>query len=140
MEIATLVSVLDHPHQAAEPIARLGPARRASRPADAARTGRCGLTLDLLAGAVRAARPALAETVRSQTHVLDALRRYLFAVRSPLALAALFERDPTALPMLLRGLVAGRRAGAELLIADPEAFDLLRHDRGAAAAARDDRQ
>ena len=40
-------------------------------------------------------------------------------------MAALFERDAAAMPLLLSALTLGPR-WAELLIDDPEAFDLLR--------------
>jgi Glutamine synthetase adenylyltransferase len=124
MEIPTLVSVLDHPHQAADHLHawKLRDADRAQRTlldlAD------CGLTLDLLARLCQQLGRHLPQLADPDA-VLDALRRFLFASRSPMALAALFERDPTALPMLLRAFALGPR-WRELLIDDPEAFDRLR--------------
>ena len=57
------------------------------------------------------------------------MRRFLFASRSPLSLAALFERDPSALETLLKVFALGQQ-WRELVIADPEAFDLLRMTDG----------
>src|SRR5262245_20204338 len=100
MHIATLVSVLDHPHHAAEHLHRwgvrdLGRARRTLE--ELAETG---LTLDLLAGLCDRLAEHLPRTPDPDA-ALAALRRYLFVARSPLALAALLERDESAMPTLL---------------------------------------
>ena len=55
--------------------------------------------------------------------------RFVLASRSPTALLALFQRDPTALPSLLQMLTAGPGFASQL-IADPESFDLLRASDG----------
>lgn len=55
--------------------------------------------------------------------------RFVLAGRSPTALLALFQRDPTALPSLLQMLTAGPRF-SDQLVADPESFDLLRASDG----------
>ncbi len=62
--------------------------------------------------------------------VLRGLQRFIAASRSPTALLALFERDDRALGTLLRMLGAGTRLG-DWMIADPEAFDLVRASDGA---------
>ena len=64
------------------------------------------------------------------SYVLRALQRFIAASRSPTALLALFERDDTALPTLLKMLGAGERLTA-WLVADPESFDLVRASDGA---------
>jgi len=87
-----------------------------------------GLTLDLLAGLCSQLATSLPHTPDPDT-ALDAFRRYLFAVRSPLALAALLSRDVSAMPLLLWALSLGPQ-WAKLLIDDPEAFDLLRETEG----------
>jgi hypothetical protein len=58
-----------------------------------------------------------------------ALERFVGAVRSPLATAALFERDPRALEILL-GIFSASPYLAELVIADPEAWEEVRIGRG----------
>ena len=57
------------------------------------------------------------------------LVRYIQASRSPQALLALFERDESALPTLMR-ILATSQNWAEQLIVDPESFDLLRLTEG----------
>ncbi len=124
MEIPTLVSVLDHPHLAADHLH----AWKLSDPHRGRQTllelADCGLTLDLLAAVCQQLGRHLPE-LREPDDVLGALKRFLFAARSPLALGALFDRDPSALPMLLRALSLGEE-WQQRLIADPEAFDRLR--------------
>src|SRR6185503_13358827 len=83
-----------------------------------------GLTHDLLADICEQLGEHLPETPDPDA-ALAAFSRYLFAVRSPLGLSALFERDSSAMPMLLSALSLGPR-WADMLIADPETFDLLR--------------
>ncbi|MEM9587929.1 MAG: glutamate-ammonia-ligase adenylyltransferase [Planctomycetota bacterium] len=63
------------------------------------------------------------------------LAAFVSASRSATSLLALFERDETALPALLRILVTGD-ALARQLIDDTEAFDLLRASDGQPVARR----
>ncbi len=65
--------------------------------------------------------PSQGETDRA----LASLARFLEASRSPQAWLALFEREPDALHTLVQ-LFSTSQAMADVLIADPEAFDLLR--------------
>jgi glutamate-ammonia-ligase adenylyltransferase len=128
MEIATLVSILDQPHLAAEHLQAWGlrDAHRSQRAlyelADS------GLSLDLLAGLCERLRTELPRTPDPDA-AFGGLARFLSAARSPLALAALFERDPSALSMLLAAVSLGPR-WVDLLARDPEAFDLLRQSGG----------
>ncbi len=124
MEISTLVSVLDQPHAAADHLQawRLRNVPRAQQLLlELAETG---LTLDLLAVLCEQLGKQLPKTADPDA-VLAAFSRYLFAVRSPLGLAALFDRDPAAISVLLAALSLGTQ-WADLLVEDPEAFDLLR--------------
>jgi glutamate-ammonia-ligase adenylyltransferase len=127
MEIATLVSVLDHPHQAAALHAwGLADVHRGQQ--TLLELAESGLTLDLLAGLC----DQLGECLPRQSDPdasLDAFRKFLFASRSQLAFAALAERDRSVLPMLLGALDLGPQ-WRTLLAADPEAFDLLRQTDG----------
>src|SRR5262245_46369429 len=124
MHIATLVSVLDHPHHAAELLHRWGVRDLGRARQTLEELAETGLSLDLLAGLCDRLTEHLPGTPDPDA-ALAALRRYLFAVRSPLALAALLERDDSAMPMLLGALSLGPR-WATLLADDPDAFDLLR--------------
>ena len=60
---------------------------------------------------------------------VDRLRQYTAVSRSPVALLSLFERDDDALGSLLQVLVTSPRI-AELLLSDPDSFDLLRASDG----------
>jgi len=61
--------------------------------------------------------------------VVSRLQRFIAATRSPTSLLAFFDRDESALETLLRLLGAGQRL-ADQLVADPEAFDLVRASGG----------
>ena len=60
---------------------------------------------------------------------LNNLERFVRAARNPLGLAALFERDPRALATLLQ-IFATSQHFSDLLVTDPESFDLLRLTEG----------
>ena len=60
---------------------------------------------------------------------LNNLERFISAARSPLSLGAMFERDPTALPILMRIFSASQHF-SDLLIRDTEAYDSLRLSEG----------
>ncbi len=61
--------------------------------------------------------------------VLVNLQRFLAASRSPQSWLTLFEREPDSCPTLVQ-LFASSQYMADILIADPEAFDLLRMTAG----------
>ena len=61
--------------------------------------------------------------------VLNNLERYFGACRSPLALAALIQRDPSTLPVLCRIFSASQYL-SDLLIRDRESYDALRQTEG----------
>jgi [glutamine synthetase] adenylyltransferase / [glutamine synthetase]-adenylyl-L-tyrosine phosphorylase len=60
---------------------------------------------------------------------LNNLERFFAASRSPLSLAALFERDPKAIPILLR-IFSTSQYLSDLLVRDPAAWDGLRLTAG----------
>jgi glutamate-ammonia-ligase adenylyltransferase len=60
---------------------------------------------------------------------LNNLERYVRASRSPLALGALFERDPASLENLVQ-ILSSSQHFSNLLIRDPESYDLLRMTDG----------
>jgi [glutamine synthetase] adenylyltransferase / [glutamine synthetase]-adenylyl-L-tyrosine phosphorylase len=64
---------------------------------------------------------------------LNNLERFVRAARNPLSIGTLFERDTEALPTLLQIMAASQYLG-EVLVNDPEGFDLLRLTEGAPAA------
>lgn len=90
-----------------------------------------GLTPDLQSLVCEQLRQHLPQT-SDPDRVLNNLDRFVAAARSPLALGALFERDPEALPTLLQIFSASQNL-SEQLIRDPEAFDLVRMTDGQAS-------
>lgn len=87
-----------------------------------------GVTLDLLARIgeqLADAAPALADADMA----INNLERFLAASRNPMATAALFERDPDALPHLLQ-IFSTSQYLSDLLVVDQEAYDLLRMTEG----------
>jgi len=87
-----------------------------------------GLTFDLLAAVCDRLAVRLPLTP-DPDRVLAALERFFHAVRSPLASAALFDRDPRALDTLL-DIFAVSPHLAEVVLADPEAWEEVRLGRG----------
>ena len=87
-----------------------------------------GLTLDLI-GSLLSRLAVLLPQVSDPDRVLVALEHFVGAVRSPLATATLFERDPRALDTLLK-LFSASPYLADLVIADPEAWEEVRVGQG----------
>lgn len=83
-----------------------------------------GIPFDLLAVLWNQLPSALLELQSADTG-LATFVRYICASRSPQAVATLFEREVTAIPMLLKAMSLGPSI-SETLINDPEAFELLR--------------
>ncbi len=128
MDIRTLVTLLDQPAEAA---AVLSPWR--VNDAAAARhwlldLAEAGVPLDLLATVCSQLTDLLSATSDPDS-VLQGVRQFMLASRSPLSFAALAERDATAVPMLVRVLDWGG-VWRETILRDPEAFDLLRLTEG----------
>ncbi len=60
---------------------------------------------------------------------LNNLDRFVAAARNPLGIGTLFERDPTALATLVQ-IFSTSQHFSDLLVQDPEGFDLLRLTEG----------
>ena len=80
-----------------------------------------GDLLDSLARQLQTILPSTSDPDR----VLNDLERFLAASRSPLSRMTLFQRDPDALAILLR-IFSVSQYLADLLVRDPEGFELLR--------------
>jgi glutamate-ammonia-ligase adenylyltransferase len=92
------------------------------------RIAELGVTLDLM-GVVC---DQLGETLPRLSDpdlALGSLERFFGMARSPLSLAALFERDKDAMPTLLQ-IFSSSRHLSDLLVADNESYDLLRLTEG----------
>lgn len=88
----------------------------------------CGLTSDLFASLHRQLEQQLPQ-LSDPDMALNNLERFFDAARSPLALGALFDRDPTGIPILLK-LFSTSQYLADLLIRDTESYDFLRMTEG----------
>ncbi len=91
-----------------------------------------GVPLDLLTvicGQLEATLPRLSDPDMA----LNNLERFIQATRNPLAMSALFERDPETLPTLLE-IFSTSQYLSDLLIRDPESYDILRMTDGAPVA------
>ena len=128
MQVKSVVEYLDSPAKAREWLRSLGidDIRRAHR--NLVAMAEAGVTLDLLAIVWEQLDEHLAQVSHPDT-VLNSLERFVSASRSPLALASLFDRDRKALPALLQILSASQYL-SDLLIRDPESYDLLRLTEG----------
>lgn len=87
-----------------------------------------GVTLDLLATICDQLQEHLPR-LSDPDMALNNLDRFITSARNPLSLAALFERDREALPILLT-IFSTSQFLSDLLIADAEAYDLLRMTEG----------
>lgn len=92
------------------------------------RIAELGVTLDLMGVLCE----QLGETLPRLSDpdlALASLERFFGVARSPLSLAALFERDREAMPTLLQ-IFSSSRHLSDLLVADNESYDLLRLTEG----------
>ncbi len=132
MDIPTLRQYLDDPNAAAPWLKSLGLADVKRGHGNILALALAGITLDLLAVICTQLRQHLPDCADPDM-ALNNLERFILAARSPLAMGTLFERDGEALPTLLQILSASQYL-SDLLVTDPEGFDLLRLSEGAPVA------
>ena len=132
MDIATLRRCLDDPDAAREFLNRLGVVDFRRAHAALVSMASTGITLDLLAGICDQLGQTLARCPDPDM-ALNNLDRFVGRARNPLSIGTLFERDATALPTLVQ-IFSTSQHFSDLLIADPEGFDLLRLTEGAPVA------
>jgi [glutamine synthetase] adenylyltransferase / [glutamine synthetase]-adenylyl-L-tyrosine phosphorylase len=87
-----------------------------------------GLTIDLVANMAAQLEEILPKCADPDM-AFNYLERFVAEARSPLALGALFERDPTALPALMQ-LFSTSRHLSDILISDCAVFELMRERKG----------
>jgi [glutamine synthetase] adenylyltransferase / [glutamine synthetase]-adenylyl-L-tyrosine phosphorylase len=132
MQIDRLRTMLDEPTQAESWLRPLGFADIRTGHDNLTRLATAGVPLDLL-GTLCEQFAAVAPKLADPDMALNNLERYLLASRSPLAAAALFERDRQALAPLLLLFNASQNL-SDMLCTDPESYDLLRMTGGRAVA------
>jgi glutamate-ammonia-ligase adenylyltransferase len=128
MQIPTLIAYLDDPAAAAEWLRGLGV--RDGKRAHASLLGIAAarMPLDLLAvvcDQLERHLPACPDPEMA----LNNLDRFVAAARNPLSVGTLFERDAGAIPTLLQ-IFSNSQHFSDLLVTDPEGFDLLRITEG----------
>jgi glutamate-ammonia-ligase adenylyltransferase len=128
MEVTEVLDLLDNPEKTRDRLAGWRLAHPAAAHANLVALAQSGVTLDLLTSLYRKLSTYLPQA-EDADRLLAELRRYFESARSPLSLASLLERDESAARMLLQVLDLGR-PWADVLVADPEAFDLLRLTEG----------
>lgn len=128
MDLQHLIQLLDHPQDAYREMRDWGlenPERAHSNILDMARAG---VTLDLLVDICEQLQLHLPKSSDADM-AFNNLERFIVASRSPLSLATLFQRDKEALPTLLQ-IFATSQHLSDLLMQDPESYDLLRLTEG----------
>ena len=124
MQTDELHALLDDQTKAAGWLEPLGIVDTRTAHSNLSRLATSGLPLDLL-GTISEMAPRLADPDMA----LNNLERFLQSARSPLSMAALFERDPHSLPNLLQMLNCSQYL-SDQLCTDPESYELLRTTQG----------
>ena len=132
MQTERLRTLLDAPSEAESWLRPLGFADARTGHNNMLRLATAGIPLDLL-GSLWDQFVAAAPRLADPDMALNNLERYILACRSPLAAAALFDRDREALPPLLLIFSTSQNL-SDLLCSDPESYDLLRMTAGRAVA------
>jgi [glutamine synthetase] adenylyltransferase / [glutamine synthetase]-adenylyl-L-tyrosine phosphorylase len=132
LDISTVRRWLDDA-DAAEPFLQsLGVVDRRRAHAALVSIASAGVTLDLLTLVCDQLGQALPRCPDPDM-ALNNLDRFVAQARSPLSMGTLFERDPTALATLVQ-IFSTSQHFSDVLITDPEGYDLLRLTEGAPVA------
>jgi glutamate-ammonia-ligase adenylyltransferase len=128
MEIPVLRQYLDDSYAAAVWLCGLGivDVRRAH--GNLVGIATAGVPLDLLAILCKQLEKNLPDCADPDM-ALNNLERFVRASRNPLSMGTLFERDPQSMPTLLQ-IFSTSQYLSDLLVIDPEGFDLLRLTEG----------
>ena len=132
IDIPTVRRWLDDADAAREFLASLGVIDLRRAHAALVSVAAAGMTLDLLAMICEQLGQTLARCPDPDM-ALNNLDRFVAQARNPLSMGTLFERDSTALPSLVQIFSTSQHL-SDLLIADPEGFDLLRLTEGSPVA------
>jgi glutamate-ammonia-ligase adenylyltransferase len=128
MDIPQVVKLLDQPAEAGNWLRRLGLVHPERGHHNLQRLAKAGVTLDLMLGICKQLERNL-PAISDPDMALNNLERFVSAARSPLALGSLMERDREALPILLQ-IFSTSQYMSDLLVRDPESYDLLRITEG----------
>lgn len=128
MNVDRLQTLLQDPEKAATWFADLSLKDAVTAKTNLLEISKSGVPIDLMAavcGQLEQELPKIADPDMA----LNNLERFVSKSRSPLSMVALFERDREALPTLLQ-IFSNSQHLSDLLIRDPESYDLIRLTKG----------
>ena len=134
MDTSLLAKYLNEPGLADPWLLDMGVVNAKRAHSNLAQMAAFGLPLDLLAGVCEQLEEHL-PLCADPDMALNNLERFVLAARNPLAMGTFFERAPDSLPTLLQ-IFSSSQYLSDLLVTDPESFDLLRLTRGNPYARR----
>jgi len=128
MDIAELRRYLDDAEAAAGWLRSLGLSDVRRGHANLVQIATSGVPLDLL-GAMCDQLAGCLPACPDPDMAMNNLGRFVAGARNPLSLGALFQRDPTSLSPLIQ-IFSTSQHFSDLLVSDPESYDLLRLTEG----------
>ena len=128
MQVNELIRLLEQPDDLSTWLNQLGFADLDRAAANLDSIARSGMTTDQVA-TICDQMLSVASEISDLDMALNNLDKFVAAARSPLALGALFQRDTTALPILLT-IFSTSQYLADLLSLDTESYDYLRLTEG----------
>ena len=128
MNVEDVTRILDDPEEADAWLMDLRFTDLARSKTNLDSIARSGITIDQFSILLDQLRQCFGE-ISDPDMALNNLERFVIAARNPIAVCALFERDPTALPILMR-IFSASQFLSDLLIRDTESYDSLRLTEG----------
>jgi [glutamine synthetase] adenylyltransferase / [glutamine synthetase]-adenylyl-L-tyrosine phosphorylase len=128
MDQSQVITLLEETPQGEQWLRELGVEDVARAHRNLTSIAKSGLSLDLIGVLCRQLQQHVGK-ISDPNMALNNLDRFFSATRSPLALGSLCERDPQTLPTLLQIFSTSQHL-SDLLVSDPEAYDLLRLTEG----------
>lgn len=132
LQMDQLKTLLDEPVEGARWLQSIGVRDGARGQVNLVNMASVGISLDLMSVICHQLADRLPGSSDSD-RALNNLERFVVSSRNPLSLASLFERDSQALPQLLQ-IFATSQYLSDVMISDPESYDLLRLTGGQASA------
>ncbi len=128
MQVEQVVRYLDQPEEAEGWLRGLALEDTGRAHRNLVGIAQAGVTVDLLA-IIGSQLAEILPGLSDPDMALNNLERFVKASRSPLSLGSLFERDLTSLPVMLQIFSTSQHL-SDLLVRDPESYDLLRITEG----------
>lgn len=132
MQVDQVVSFLDNQQEASKWLRELGVENTQRAHGNLVGIAEAGITVDLLAVICEQLAEHLPR-ISDPDMALNNLERFVRASRNPLSLGSLLERDSSAIPVMLQIFSTSQHL-SDLLVRDPESYDLLRLTEGQSVA------